>query len=135
MEGTVIIAWILLDLDKTVSLDWIFSIRYFAGPKGQGCLFCILNIPSIASFCNWSIVKNEIPLYAVSILWNSPFSEIFPCAQVAHFNPSQLPQLEIFRASKVRTFIVSQTTNLSFLTHCNSIQVLSKEEKPLSMER
>ena len=51
MEGTVIIAWILLDLDKTISLDWIFSIRYFVGPKGQGCLVCILNFPSIASFC------------------------------------------------------------------------------------
>ena len=87
--------WILLDLDKTISLDWIFSIRYFVGPEGQRCLFCILNFPSTASFCNWSMSKMKF-LYMQ-----------FPFCRIPPFQ-------KYFLALKLRTSILHNCLNSKF---------------------
>ena len=96
MEGTVIIAWILLDLDKTVSLDWIFSIRYFVVPiRDKG-----------VSFAFW--IFPRLPASAIGPLSKMKFLYMqFPFCGIPPFQ-------KYFLALKLRTSILHNCLNSKF---------------------
>ena len=96
MEGHVIVAWILLYLDKTISLDWIFSIRYFVVPiRDKG-----------VSFAFW--IFPRLPASAIGPLSKMKFLYMqFPFCGI-------LPFQKYFLALKLRTSILHNCLNSKF---------------------